>query len=394
MENWQKTVFNSTLITSAFLNGLQDFIRARAPKLVPIQEDGGSDRTLSPDSDDTVTFSKSHVLFGYDNVGSEFEIMVGDVVVGSETGNLGVVTEIDGNSVDVVSIGSKLISVDDTLSIVGAPADAYATGSMLRCISQNTISSLAGRAFSIVGDGLSAYDGYIPSGFVSYYPQDTIEDVSDMWWSRLASETGMTLVKNASWDGSRVSWIIGTTNDTKGKVAYTNERRSEILGNGARYPDFIIVFIGAQDFHDSVPIGTLDIDSDVPSVSGEIRQFKPAYAAMLKNIIERYVYAKVFCCTLPQQTYNNVSTHPIKNSIGVPLAAYNEAIIDVANWFGCELIRLDVALNAACEVGLRTDLSGMQKIARAVQHYMLQSASFRSSLHEPVIVQPDPPIVQ
>ena len=388
MENWQKTVFNSTLITSAFLNGLQDFVRARAPKLVPIQEDGSTGRTLSHESDDTVTFSKSHVLFGYDNVGSEFEIMVGDVVVGSETGNLGVVTEIDGNSVDVVSIGSKLVSVDDTLSLVGAPADAYVTGSMLQCISQNTTSALAGQTFSIVGDGLSAYDGRIPSGFVSYYPQDTVDSASYMWWSMLASETGMTLIENASWDGSRVSWIIGTTDDTKGKVAYTNERIAELVG-AVQIPENIIVFIGSQDFHDSVPIGTLDIDSDVPSVSGEIRQFKPAYAAMLKNIIETYGSSTVFCCTLPQQTYNNVWIHPIKNALGVPLAAYNEAIIDVANWFGCELIRLVVALNASYGVGLRTDVSGMYNIAKAVQHYMIQSASFRRSLVSPV--QPLPP---
>lgn len=375
MENWQKTVFNSTLITSAFLNGLQDFVRARAPKLVPIQEDGSAGRALSPVSDNNVTFSKSHVLFGYDNVGAEFEIMVGDVVAGSETGNLGVVTEIDGNSVDVVSIGSKLFSVDPTLSTVGAPADAFITGSWISRVRYGTISALEGQTFSIVGDGLSAYDGYIPYGYESYYPLNTIDAVNKMWWHILASETRMTLIKNASWDGSRVSWIIGTTNDTKGKVAYTNERIAELAGAG-RNPDNIIVFIGTKDFHDSVPIGTFDIDSDAPSVSGEIRQFKPAYAAMIKNIIETYGSATVFCCTLPQQTYNNVSIHPIKNMIGVPLAAYNEAIIDVAKWFGCELIRLDVALNASYEVGLRTNNVGMYAIATAVQHYMLQRASF------------------
>lgn len=109
MTNWIKKIFNSDIITSDFLNSLQDHIIKRGPKLVPIIErpvDGPVPATRGS----TKTLYATSVLFGsYNNVGVEFELMTGDLLLGIPSGNLGTVTELSGNTITVVGLGTSLI---------------------------------------------------------------------------------------------------------------------------------------------------------------------------------------------------------------------------------------------------------------------------------------------
>lgn len=100
MNNWVKTVFNGTIISSQFLNTLQDFIRARAPKMVPFDEA----QSQLPFGSGTFTRDIENVMFGRNNVGTEFQLMVGDIVVGAVSGNMASVTNIDGRTITLKGI--------------------------------------------------------------------------------------------------------------------------------------------------------------------------------------------------------------------------------------------------------------------------------------------------
>ncbi len=59
----------------------------------------------------------------------------------------------------------------------------------------------------IFGDSYSTYEGFIPEGYVAYYPKEgemTVRDVSKTWWGMLAQETESEIVLNNSWSGSTV----------------------------------------------------------------------------------------------------------------------------------------------------------------------------------------------
>lgn len=104
MVNWTKTTFNGTIITSQFLNDLQDFIRARAPKLVPYDETNES----IPLNTNTYTRTTGGIMFGRNDVGTEFEVMTGDILVGSPSGNLASVIAVSGTNMTIKGLGIKI----------------------------------------------------------------------------------------------------------------------------------------------------------------------------------------------------------------------------------------------------------------------------------------------
>lgn len=70
-----------------------------------------------------------------------------------------------------------------------------------------------GKKFSVLADSLSAYAGYIPDGNKPYYTGQNagVDDVSQMWWSQIATAFSMTPCVINAWSGSKVSDIDATT---------------------------------------------------------------------------------------------------------------------------------------------------------------------------------------
>lgn len=106
--SWTKTVFDHTLITSQFLNDLQDYIMAleeridsleTAPQFVPYSEDNSNQ--IPTHLNDTDDLSLQGVLIDRD-------VVVGDVFVGTSQGTLGEVTATDGQYATVKGIGERI----------------------------------------------------------------------------------------------------------------------------------------------------------------------------------------------------------------------------------------------------------------------------------------------
>lgn len=105
---WNKTVFDHTVITSQFLNDLQDYIiylegridaLVGGPQLVPYQEERFNQ--LPTASGVTADVTLQAVLMDRD-------VVVGDVLIGTDAGTLAKVLDTDGQYARVVGLGERI----------------------------------------------------------------------------------------------------------------------------------------------------------------------------------------------------------------------------------------------------------------------------------------------
>ena len=202
---------------------------------------------------------------------------------------------------------------------------------------------LKGKKISILGDSISTFNGFIPSGYATFYPSGNITTVEKTWWKQLIDNNEMTLVKNASWSGSCVT---GNSTSTTDASAGCSTARINDLSNGTDTPEIIVVYIGINDFAltNHRELGNYDGSTAIPS-EGTITTFSEAYGLMLYKILSKYHSSKVFCCTLLETAHTSYDTgenavFPTKNNNGVLLSQYNDRIRSIATNLGARVIDL------------------------------------------------------
>ena len=146
---------------------------------------------------------------------------------------------------------------------------------------------------SIMGDSISTYENYNPYGYAVYYDyqmqkKNGLCSVYDTWWMKVSQRLQASICVNNSYSGSRVS----------GKVFPAGESRDRIsnLKSGKYSPDYILIYMGINDFANGVP--------DQVHCPIQIRKntFEGAYNHMLKSIRTQYQNATVVCGTLMRTT--------------------------------------------------------------------------------------------
>ena len=187
-----------------------------------------------------------------------------------------------------------------------------------------------GIKFSIFGDSISTYAGYI-QGYTTYYPYGTLNDVSMTYWAKLiAMFEGATLEKNISYSGSCVSYAEETFQTsstgrsyplaaTKAKCFLTRYAESGI-GN----PDVLILYGGTNDrvfckgnvprpgdqfvekgqyFYSedggkgqySPASGEVEALCATASADLDLDYFMPAYVELLRRIFNDHDTVKIVC---------------------------------------------------------------------------------------------------
>lgn len=203
------------------------------------------------------------------------------------------------------------------------------------------LQKLKNKKVSFLGDSISTYQGYVPSEYAVFYPKGDINSVEKTWWYQVCENTGMVLLKNASWSGSTCH---GNASSITNAVAGCSDARINDLSDGENNPDIVIILIGINDLGPTdTPIGNWTSNSAIPENSTNISTFSEAYALMVSKILTKYPDCRVFCCTLLQTgkgTKDEITTgiYPTTNSSRVTLEDYNKVIRDVANGLGCDII--------------------------------------------------------
>ena len=101
--------------------------------------------------------------------------------------------------------------------------------------------------FSILGDSISTFAGYIQEEGHSWYPKEpdynNVQSVDETWWKMFEAEFGSALEINNSYSGSPVSYDDWNNAIDKGAKTWSFIGRSGNIGN----PDLILVFGGTND---------------------------------------------------------------------------------------------------------------------------------------------------
>lgn len=183
--------------------------------------------------------------------------------------------------------------------------------------------------FSILGDSISTFEGWVPEGNRSRYPSSNLlEHVDGTWWKRLIDRTDLELGVNESWAGSRLVWN-GTTEGADYGVDkhIASEARINKLGNNGN-PDYIFFFGGTNDIRDGVSLGEF-VKGDYTTLP--VQYFSEAYSTAIIRMQNRYPNAEIICMT---PMFSRESTQYTASD----LEEYINSIEMISNYFGCRFV--------------------------------------------------------
>lgn len=192
--------------------------------------------------------------------------------------------------------------------------------------------TLSGKRLSILGDSISTFSNYIPSGYTSYYPAGDVTDASQTWWMQLINNNNMLLGTNCSYSSSPVQ----SGEDRTGFVE--DERVNSLANNGT--PDIIIIEGGINDgkVEDLATLGEINpvIDLPLTSTSADVYDtstFLGAYQALITKLMVKYPNAQIACWNVPWTSRPDVMTSD-------DLYKASEKIEELCTLYGC--IFLDI----------------------------------------------------
>ena len=179
--------------------------------------------------------------------------------------------------------------------------------------------------FAVMGNSISTYEGYLPSGYAVYYATyrgyTANLQVGDTWWMQLSRMTGMTFLTNSSWSGSRVA----TTSDKSLISAFTSDDRINSVGR-AGIPDAIIIAGGTNDWSGGKsPLGEYST-----TVFDDSLTFRGAYTMLLYKLKKRYPNIILLCSSI----FPRGQAATQENTLGWTQNDANESIKHIAEQFG------------------------------------------------------------
>lgn len=201
-------------------------------------------------------------------------------------------------------------------------------------ILQNIVEQYNGKILSILGDSISTYSGYIPSGNRSRYPEGDVDSVDKTYWKKIIDTLGMKLGINESWAGSMVSWDGTTESNDIGKNKYiASTTRISHLGNNGT-PDIILIFAGTNDIGHDVEIGEVsDINYEQDITNLPVSTFSEAYMTMIMRVQYHYPDSKILVLTPGFAKYTSYTSYTPDR-----LNQYINKIIDVCEIMGVDII--------------------------------------------------------
>lgn len=139
--------------------------------------------------------------------------------------------------------------------------------------------NLEGKTISILGDSLSTFAGYIPSGNIAHYPSrsNNVKSVEQTWWMGLIIDANAKLGINNSWAAAMVS----------GSETRSFTLRVENLGN----PQYIIIHGGTNDYRQSITVGDCHFDKSEEELN--VGEFSDAYDMTIRKAMRLYPHANI-----------------------------------------------------------------------------------------------------
>lgn len=248
---------------------------------------------------------------------------------------------------------------------------------------------LKDKNISILGDSISTYINYsndavntnstIGKNAVYYNESKTeIENVDQTWWKQVIDDTGMNLLVNNSWSGSRVMDVDERT--PRSGYLRADNLHDDTGENKGTSPDIVVIYLGTNDFNNKVELGVyneeLYNDIIIEQNDGTFKYktpstFTEAYMIMVHKVINNYDNPDIFCFTILPNS---------RNKDYKQLEKYNDVIRKIANYYGAEIVDLykDSGITADNHLdytggwfGLHPNQQGMSLIANTFKQSLI-----------------------
>lgn len=152
-----------------------------------------------------------------------------------------------------------------------------------------------GIRFSILGDSYSSFEGYVDPATNDVYPYESIgvTNVEQMWWHKMAKETGWVMEKNNSFSGA----LVCNYEDFSAGSYYAPYSFIRRMGNLGQ-PDVIFIFGATNDAcaHNGDHIPVVPLGNDVFSdwTEEQLCTFRPALAYLFDGLKQLYPRAELY----------------------------------------------------------------------------------------------------
>lgn len=245
---------------------------------------------------------------------------------------------------------------------------------------------LKGKKLSVMGDSISAYAGYIPTGADAQYDgtNNGVTSVNQMWWKVLCDVTGMEPLVINGWSGSGVT-DLGNAN----KTPMSDESRTSNLGANGTDPDVIIIEGGSNDFMSAIAAKNEPGSWDGKTAAAADTSFTETYAQMVRAIQTNYPKAYIVALSTCFTNHNTLLvnngycwTRTCTGTGNVHTAyEYNEAIRKVAGLLHIGYIDVyslgenDDNKGSFLADGVHPNRFGMNALAMRVAHELPSQAS-------------------
>ncbi len=243
-----------------------------------------------------------------------------------------------------------------------------------------------GRRFSILGDSISTFEGYIPEQnrlFYDAHQQEAtgVRTVEDTWWWQVIAEQQGELLANGSFSGS-------TVQGSGFPAAEDPSRALQILGPEGERPDDIVIFIGINDYGWGSPEAQVaarsaampknaDLEAIPEGVAGAAspdaaQAFGAAYQRLLTNLRAVAPEARIWCVALvPGRETGSAGPDFCHCLRGVSIDAYNEAIAQACQTCDTQFVAInEFGLDYEASDGTHPTAVGMAQLAEMVNAFM------------------------
>ncbi len=104
---------------------------------------------------------------------------------------------------------------------------------------------------SVIGDSISTFAGYIPTGYTPFYPKETVTSATQTYWYKLIYNkmNNAKLDTNIAWSGTTVTRIVNSSYE--GQHWYGNDFCARFIAKGMGNPDVILIHGGTNDVWES-----------------------------------------------------------------------------------------------------------------------------------------------
>lgn len=242
------------------------------------------------------------------------------------------------------------------------------------------------RTFSILGDSISTFSGFVPRENLVFYEGEKLEStgvlaVEDTWWMKVIERLGGRLLANASFSGSMV--------EGDGFPAACSARRiGQVAGPAGESPDEILVFIGINDYgwggfaaqasgRSAAAPADLDYSAYPERTAGRApadaaEKFGAAYRTMLAALRAAHPDACIRCVTLLPGRARDLGRPSFCYRLrGIDVEEYNDQIRDAARASSCRVADI-AALGFDYDAvdGTHPSALGMEQLASMVMAAM------------------------